>query len=184
MANKKKEESLEQEEIKEEIKDEIPEQEKTPEEQKPSETEELQKKVKEWEDKYLRLYAEYDNFKKRSQREKDARYADAVVDVISAILPVSDNLDRALAVEVQSEDAKKVLEGVEMVKKQMNDILSKLEVSEIPAVGEEFDPNLHNAVMHVEEETAADNTIVEEFMKGYRYKDDRIIRHSMVKVAN
>ena len=178
---KNKEETKEQEELLEEQK---PEEETSPEETKPSETEELQKKVQDWEDKYLRLYAEYDNFKKRSQREKDARYADAVVDVISAILPIGDNLDRALAVEVQSEDAKKVLEGVEMVKKQMNDILSKLGVTEIPAVGEEFDPNLHNAVMHVEEEATAENTIVEEFMKGYRYQDDRVIRHSMVKVAN
>ena len=180
MGNKKKEEPLVEQE---EVKEEKPEQENAPEEQKPSETEELQKKVKEWEDKYLRLYAEYDNFKKRSQREKDARYADAVVDVVSAILPVSDNLDRALAVEVQSEDAKKVLEGVEMVKKQMNDILSKLEVSEIPAVGEEFDPNLHNAVMHEENEEMGENLVSEEFQKGYMYKDG-VLRHSMVKVVN
>ena len=141
-------------------------------------------KVKEWEDKYMRLYAEYDNFQKRSKREKDARYADAVVDVVAEILPVADNLERALAVEVEGDEAKKVLEGVRMVKKQMDDILAKLEVSEIAAVGEEFDPNVHNAVMHVEDENITDNTVVEEFMKGYRYKGDRVIRHSMVKVAN
>lgn len=145
---------------------------------------ELENKIKEWEDKYTRLYAEYDNYQKRSRREKDARYADAVVDIIAQILPVADNLDRALATEVESEDAKKVLDGVNMVKKQMNDILAKLEVSEIAAVGEVFDPNVHNAVMHVEDEDAAENTVVEEFMKGYKYKDDRVIRHSMVKVAN
>ena len=145
---------------------------------------ELEKKLKEWEDKYTRLYAEYDNYQKRSKREKDARYADAVVDVIAQILPVADNLDRALATEVESEDAKKVLDGVSMVKKQMNEILNKLEVSEIAAVGEEFDPNVHNAVMHIEDDSTADNTVVEEFMKGYKYKDDRVIRHSMVKVAN
>lgn len=145
---------------------------------------ELEAKIKEWEDKYMRLCAEYDNYQKRSKREKDARYADAVVDVVSDMLPISDNLDRALATEVESEDAKKVLEGVNMVKKQMTDILTKLEVSEIAAVGEEFDPNIHNAVMHIEDEKVTDNTVVEEFMKGYRYKNDRVIRHSMVKVAN
>ena len=145
---------------------------------------ELEAKVKEWEDKYMRLYAEYDNFQKRSKREKDARYADAVVDTIGEILPVADNLDRALATEVDTEEAVKILEGVQLVKKQMDEILQKLEVSEIPTVGEEFDPNVHNAVMHVEDETVTDNTVVEEFIKGYRYKNDRVIRHSMVKVAN
>lgn len=145
---------------------------------------EAEAKVKEWEDKYMRLFAEYDNFQKRSKREKDARYADAVVDVVAEILPVADNLERALAVEIEGEEAEKVLEGVRMVKKQMDDILAKLDVSEIAAVGEEFDPNVHNAVMHVEDESITDNTVVEEFMKGYRYKGDRVIRHSMVKVAN
>ena len=144
---------------------------------------ELEAKLKEWEDKYMRLYAEYDNFQKRSKREKDARYADAVADVIGEMLPVADNLERALATEVESEDAKKVLEGVVMIKKQMDECLSKLDVSEIKAVGEEFDPNLHNAVMHVEDEAVTENTVVEEFMKGYQYKE-RVIRHSMVKVAN
>ena len=145
---------------------------------------ELEAKLKEWEDQYMRLYAEYDNFQKRSKREKDARYADAVADVIGEMLPVADNLERALATEVESEDAKKVLEGVVMIKKQMDECLSKLDVSEIKAVGEEFDPNLHNAVMHVEDEAVTENTVVEEFMKGYQYKDSRVIRHSMVKVAN
>ena len=145
---------------------------------------EIEAKLKEWEDKYMRLYAEYDNFQKRSKREKDARYADAVADVIGEMLPVADNLERALATEVESEDAKKVLEGVVMIKKQMDECLSKLDVSEIKAVGEEFDPNLHNAVMHVEDEAVTENTVVEEFMKGYQYKDSRVIRHSMVKVAN
>lgn len=145
---------------------------------------ELEAKVKELEDKYMRLCAEYDNYQKRSKREKDARYSDAVVDVVADILPISDNLDRALAIEVESEEAKKVLEGVAMVKKQMTETLSKLEVSEIAALGEEFDPNLHNAVMHVEDENVTDNTVVEEFMKGYIYKNERVVRHSMVKVAN
>lgn len=176
-------EDLEKEETVEEAQPE----EKAEQEEKDGEKEkiaELETKIKEWEDKYTRLYAEYDNYQKRSKREKDARYADAVVDVIASILPVADNLDRALASEASSEDAKKILDGVAMVKKQMDEILTKLEVSEIAAVGEEFDPNVHNAVMHVEDENTADNTVVEEFMKGYKYKDDRVIRHSMVKVAN
>lgn len=144
----------------------------------------LEEKVKEWEEKYTRLYAEYDNYQKRSLREKDARYADAVIDTVAALLPVADNLERALATEVQSEDAKTLQEGVQMVKKQFDDALCKLEVSAIEAEGETFDPNLHNAVMHIEDETVDDNTVVEELMKGYIYKKDRVVRHSMVKVAN
>ncbi len=179
MAEKKKDEEI-LEEVKEE---EIPEEEAKSEEEE-DELSKAEAKVKEWEDKYMRLYAEYDNFQKRSKREKDARYADAVVDVLAEVITVADNLDRAIAIEVESEDAKKVLEGVKMVKKQMQDILSKLDVEEILAVGEEFDPNLHNAVMHIEDEAITDNTVVEEFMKGYIYKKDRVIRHSMVKVAN
>ena len=171
----------------EEIREENqPEAEETAEETANStdEKKELEDKIKEWEDRYKRLYVEYDNYQKRTKREKDACYADAAVDVLAQILPVSDNLDRALATEVESEDAKKVLDGVKMVKKQLDEILAKLDVTEIAAVGEEFDPNLHNAVMHVEDDAVTDNTIVEEFMKGYIYKGNRVIRHSMVKVAN
>lgn len=140
--------------------------------------------AKEWEDKYVRLFAEFDNFKKRSAREKDARYADAVIDTTAAMLDVLDNLQRALQTEVQSEEAKKFYDGVALVEKQMKEVLAKLNVTEIKAVGEQFDPNLHNAVMHIEDESTDDNTVVEEFMKGYIYKDTRVVRHSMVKVAN
>lgn len=184
MAKEKRKENLEEEEIQTEGTAEAAEEAENAEEAAEDKASDAEAKVKEWEDKYMRLYAEYDNFQKRSKREKDARYADAVVDVVAEILPVADNLERALAVEVEGDEAKKVLEGVRMVKKQMDDILAKLEVSEIAAVGEEFDPNVHNAVMHVEDENITDNTVVEEFMKGYRYKGDRVIRHSMVKVAN
>ena len=149
-----------------------------------SKEEELTKKLAEQTDKYTRLFAEYDNFRKRSAREKDARYADAVIDAVAAILPIGDNLERALQTEVESEDAKKLKEGVEMVMKQFNDTLEKLNIKPIKAVGEQFDPTLHNAVMHIEDESIDDNTVVEEFMKGYIYKDDRVVRHSMVKVAN
>ena len=146
--------------------------------------EELNEKLLEAEDKYLRLYAEFENYKKRTQKEKDARYADAVIDSVAEILPVLDNLDRALAVEVTSEDAKSFKEGVEMTKKQMVESLAKLGVTEIAAVGEQFNPNLHNAVMHIDDETVGENLVVEVFMKGYIYDNDRVVRYSMVKVAN
>lgn len=149
-----------------------------------SKEEELQEQLKEQTDKYMRLYAEYDNFRKRSQREKDARYADAIIDAIAEILPIGDNLERALQTEVASEDAIKLKEGVEMVRKQFEEALSKLDVTPIEAVGNEFDPNLHNAVMHIEDESIDTNTVVEDFMRGYIYKNERVVRHSMVKVAN
>lgn len=167
------------EEIKEEEIEEVQEQEAQEEQEAPQPD-----KAKEWEDKYIRLYAEFDNFKKRSQREKDARYGDAVIDTVGELLTVADNLERALAVEAESEETVKFKEGVAMVYKQMQDTLQKLGVTEIKALGEQFDPNLHNAVMHIEDETVDDNTVVEEFMKGYIYNNTRVIRHSMVKVAN
>ena len=161
--------------------------EKTPEtDEQPAEEvkDEAAEKLREWEDKYFRLFAEFDNFKKRSAREKDARYADAVIDTAGAMLDVLDNLQRALTTEVASDDAKALYDGVALVEKQMKEVLAKLKITEIPALGEQFDPNVHNAVMHIEDETVDDNTVVEEFMKGYIYKDSRVVRHSMVKVAN
>lgn len=145
---------------------------------------ELEEKLKEADDKYLRLYAEFDNYKKRTEKEKSARYADALIDTAAEFLPVLDNLERALVSEAVSEDAKAIKDGVEMIQKQMTEILSKLKISEIKAVGEEFNPNLHNAVMHIEDENITENTVVEEFIKGYIYDNDRVVRHSMVKVAN
>lgn len=174
------------EDIEEELTDE-PE-ETTEETEGEKEAEPLQdsaeEKLKEQTDKYMRLYAEYDNFRKRSQREKDMRYGDAVIDAAKAILPIGDNLERALQTEAKSEEALKLKEGVEMVLKQFTEALTKLGVEPIKAEGEQFDPNLHNAVMHVEDESIDDNTVVEELMKGYIYKDGRVVRHSMVKVAN
>ena len=170
------EEELEQEEVTTEAAEEAVEEEKA----EPT----AEEKLKEQMEKYMRLIAEYDNFRKRSQREKDMRYGDAVIDAAAAILPIGDNLERALQTEVESEDAKKLKEGVEMVLKQFTETLEKLGVKEIKAEGEQFDPNLHNAVMHIEDETIDDNTVVEDLMKGYIYKDGRVVRHSMVKVAN
>ena len=126
------------EEVNEETLDKETEKTAEPKEAEKSNEEVLEEKLKEQTDKYMRLYAEYDNYQKRSQREKDMRYGDAVIDTVGAI----------------------------------------------KAEGEQFDPNLHNAVMHIEDETIDDNTVVEDLMKGYIYKDGRVVRHSMVKVAN
>ena len=130
-------------------------------------------------DKYLRICAEYDNFRKRTQKEKENLYGDIRANVISSFLPVYDNLVRALAAETQDEAYRK---GVEMIMNQFNSTLEKLGASEIKAVGEKFDPALHNAVMHVDDETKGENEIVEEFQKGFKI-GDKVIRFSMVKVA-
>ena len=132
-------------------------------------------------EQYQRLLAEYDNFKKRTVREKEAIYTDSVKDTVAELLPVIDNLLRALdAFDDKNSDQYK---GVEMILKQTEEIFKKLGVEEIKSVGEEFNPELHNAVMHVEDDAVTENTVVEEFQKGYTYKD-KVIRYSMVKVAN
>ena len=131
-------------------------------------------------DRYLRLAAEYDNFRKRSQKEREALYADARGDTVLKLLPVYDNLARALAQETSDEAYKK---GVEMTMNQLCDILKKLGVEAIPALGETFDPLRHNAVMHVDDDSVGENMIVEEFEKGFML-GDKVIRFSMVKVAN
>lgn len=128
-------------------------------------------------DKYLRTVAEYDNFRKRSAKEKEGIYADAYADVIAAILPVIDNLERAVAFS----DGSQTAEGVKMTLDQFAATLEKLGIEIIPT--EKFDPNLHNAVMHIEDESFGEGAIVEVFQKGYR-KGDKIIRYAMVKVAN
>ena len=148
-----------------------------------AETETIEKeKYDELYDKHLRLMAEYDNFKKRTQKEKEELGTFAVSATIEKLLPVIDNFERAL--DSVSEDEKNTFsEGVEMVYRQMMEILDKMGVSEIEAVGCEFDPEIHNAVMHVDDDSQDANFVVEQFMKGYKYKD-KVIRYSMVKVAN
>ena len=131
-------------------------------------------------DKYLRLMAEYDNFRKRSSRERDNIYADVKADTLSKLLPIYDNLERALAQETQDEAYRK---GVEMTMNQFNDALGKLGVTAIPALGEKFDPELHNAVMHTEDEAFGENEVAEVFQKGFKL-NDKVIRFAMVKVAN
>ncbi|WP_244833291.1 nucleotide exchange factor GrpE [Clostridium sp. BJN0001] len=130
-------------------------------------------------DKLLRTMAEYDNFRKRTVKEKEGIYADAYSDVLKEILPVIDNLERAAQAEGSVDDLKK---GIEMTLKGCTDAFNKLGVEEIDASGE-FDPNYHNAVMHIEDENLGKNVIAEVLQKGYK-KDDKVIRYSMVKVAN
>ncbi len=132
-------------------------------------------------DRLMRTAAEFDNFKKRSAREKDEVYSVAVCDTINKLLPVLDNLERAVTVTVDDAESS-VLDGVKMIKKQFEDVLTVIGVSAIDAVGNPFDPEKHNAVM-TEESDQESNTVLEEFMKGYLYKDDKVIRHSMVKVS-
>ncbi|MBQ4040274.1 MAG: nucleotide exchange factor GrpE [Oscillospiraceae bacterium] len=131
-------------------------------------------------DKFLRLAAEYDNFRKRTQKEREALYTDVKANTVASLLPVYDNLERALAAECTDEAFYK---GVEMTMTQLKSIFESIGVSEIPAVGEKFDPNFHNAVMQVEAEGTESGTIVAEFQKGFKL-GDKIIRFSMVQVAN
>lgn len=141
---------------------------------------ELNDKYNELYDKYLRTLAEYDNFKKRTQKEKDELFSFALADTIGKILPVIDNLERALA---SGDEENPFVEGVRKVYNQCFDIFEKMGVTKIEAVGCEFDPNVHNAVMHVDDEALGANVVAEELMAGYKYKE-KVIRYSMVKVAN
>lgn len=136
--------------------------------------------LKDKEDQFLRLAAEYDNYRRRSQKEKESVWNDAKSETVLAFLPVYDNLERALRQETADEAFKK---GVEMTMNQLREVLKKLGVEEIPALGETFDPNVHNAVMHVEDESAGENTVVEVFQTGFK-SGDKVVRFAMVKVAN
>ncbi|WP_291643988.1 nucleotide exchange factor GrpE [Clostridium sp.] len=139
----------------------------------------LKNEVEGFKDKLLRTTAEYENFRRRTTKEKEGIYTDACVDVLKEILTPLDNLERALAVEGSGEDLRV---GVEMTVRQFNEAFSKLGVEQLASEGE-FDPNLHNAVMHVEDEQYGTNEIVEVFQKGYK-RASKVLRHSMVKVAN
>lgn len=150
-----------------------------------SEIEALKEDLLEANDCRLRLAAEYDNFRKRSRQEKDDLYNKSIVDVCTLWLPLMDNLDRAIIAMqgIEQEESKQAAEGVALVLRQAVEILEKLGVKEIPALGESFDPNLHEAVMHVEDEEKGSGEIVEVFLKGYAI-GDKVLRHSVVKVAN
>lgn len=130
-------------------------------------------------DKYLRMMAEYDNFRKRSQRERDGIYASAYEEALKEFLPMSDNLQRSLAYAGTENFAK----GIEMIVNQFSDTLKKLGIEEYGKRGDPFDPNIHNAVMRTDDDSLGENTVAEVLQKGYR-KGDKILRFAMVKVAN
>ncbi len=159
----------------------------TPEEETQTVAEEAAVEVNPWEEKYnaehdsyLRLAADYDNFRKRSQKEKDQSYGNGKADAVEKMLPVYDNLERALNQETADEAYKK---GVEMTMTQLVSILEGLGVEIFGNVGESFDPNIHNAVMHTEDESLGENTISQVFQKGFKL-GEKIIRFAMVQVAN
>lgn len=178
MEEKKKNEA-EAEEIKAEA--EVKEEKESKKEDKKSvkaekEIKALKDELAEANDKYLRLAAEYDNYRKRTAKEKSDAYNDAYIDAVKAILPLADSLDKAI--QFTPDD-----EGIKAITKQLKDIFTKIGVSEIESDGKEFDPNLHNAIMHEENEELGENVVTQTFEKGYKL-GEKIIRHAMVKVAN
>ena len=140
-------------------------------------------KIDELTDRLTRQMAEFDNFRKRTEKEKSQMYEVGAKDIIEKILPVVDNFERGLGAVTEEEKENAFVQGMEKVYKQLMTTLEGIEVKPIEAVGKEFDPNFHNAVMHVEDENLGENIVAEEFQKGYMYRDS-VVRHSMVKVAN
>ena len=139
-----------------------------------------EQKVEELTDRLKRTVAEFDNFRKRTEKEKSSMYIIGAKEIVEKILPVVDNFERGLA---QAQEGDAFADGMKMIYKQLTTTLDDLGVKPIEAVGKEFNPDFHNAVMHVEDEEVGENIVVEEFQKGYTYKDF-VVRHSMVKVAN
>ena len=144
---------------------------------------EVADKLADMQDKFQRTLAEFDNFRKRTMKEKASMYNDGVKDTIEKLLPIFDNLERAIQTVQTDQEDDPLLKGVRMTDKQLKETLIALGVEEINALGEKFDPNLHAAVAHVEDENYGENEVILDMLKGYKYKD-KVIRHSMVKVAN
>lgn len=140
-------------------------------------------KIEELTDRLTRQMAEFDNFRKRTEKEKSQMHEIGAKDIIEKILPVVDNFERGIAAVPEEEKSNPFAEGMEKIYKQLMTTLEEIGVKPIEAVGQEFDPDFHNAVMHVEDEEVGENIITEEFQKGYLYRDS-VVRHSMVKVAN
>ena len=136
-------------------------------------------KLAESEDKYLRLAAEYENFRKRSKTEREGIYSEAAADAVKELLPIFDNLNRA----TEYTNPEKVAEGVALILKGLPDVFIKMKITAYGAAGDQFDPNIHNAVMHIEDEAFGENEIVDVFQQGYML-GDRVIRYAMVRVAN
>lgn len=140
-------------------------------------------KIEELTDRVKRQMAEFENFRKRSEREKSTMYEMGARDIIEKILPIVDNFERGLATVPEEDKGNPIAEGMEKIYKQFQKTLEEAGVKAIEAVGKEFDPNFHNAVMHVEDDSLGENIVAEELLKGYTYRDS-VVRHSMVKVAN
>lgn len=140
-------------------------------------------KIEELNDRLIRSMAEFDNFRKRSEKEKAQMFEVGAKDIIEKILPVVDNFERGLGVVTEDEKSSAFVQGIEKIYKQLVDVLEAAGVKPIEAVGKEFDPNFHNAVMHTEDGELGENIVAEEFLKGYTYRDT-VVRHSMVKVVN
>lgn len=178
----KQEEELKEEEIGQEdlTQETVAKEEQEEEASEDKKLEEAEAKAKEYLDRWQRLMAEFDNYRKRSEKEKSDSYDYAVSNTVAELLPIIDNFERALNIE--STD-KKLYTGVKMIYKQIMDLLEKMHVTPIEAVGTTFDPNLHNAILHIDDEELGENIVAEEVQKGYLYKE-KVIRHSVVKVAN
>lgn len=175
MEEKEKQEiSVDQEEQKQEETENIVEEDMTA---------KLEQQCAEYLDKYQRCLAEFDNFRKRTSKEKASMYDDGVRSTIEKLLPVIDNLERAVAAQAEQNAEDSFYKGVQMTLKQFQEILGGMGVEEIKALGETFDPNLHAAVAHEDNEAYGENVVMAEMLKGYCYKE-KVIRHSMVKVAN
>jgi len=155
-------------------------------EEKTEEVDETAAELADLKDRYMRLLAEYDNFRRRTQKEKENIYSDAVAEVVKEWLPLVDDIERAVASTENMDETsvEKVAEGIHLIGKQVGNVLGKLGVEEIEGKeGESFDPNLHEAVMHVEDDSLGEQAIAQVFQKGYSCKG-RVIRHTVVKVAN
>ena len=147
---------------------------------KKKEKDKFEQQIEDLTDRLKRSMAEFDNYRKRTEKEKSSMYIIGAKDIVEKMLPIVDNFERGLA---QAPEDDPFAEGMKMIYKQMMTAFDEMGVKPIEAVGKDFDPNLHNAVMHVEDESVGENIVVEEFQKGYTYKDF-VVRHSMVKVAN
>lgn len=148
-----------------------------------TQVEQLEKEKTEITDSYKRLAAEFDNFRKRTIREKDEIFKNATSSLIEAFLPVMDSMEMAKASVDDNAEKAALKKGIELVYRQFSEVLDKLDIDEIECLGENFDPELHNAIMHVEDEQYSENEVVEVLQKGYIFKE-KVIRHSLVKVAN
>ena len=155
----------------------------TAESEKPAKPDKKDKQIGELNDKYRRLFAEFDNYRKRTEVEKTGMFGEGEKTVLLKVLPLIDNFERALQNVPEEEKDSAFVDGIEKIYRSFLDLMKGLGVEPIEAVGKEFDANLHNAVMHVEDEEAGENTVVEEFQKGYMFRD-KVLRYSMVKVAN